>query len=280
MTRKLYDLKPYDTHFQARVQSCTIVNQQTLLILDQTLFFPEEGGQCADQGTINGIDVTAVMIADEIITHTLKGIHHFAIGEQVEGIIDWPMRFSNMQNHSAEHIFSGIVHQRYGYDNVGFHLGLEEVTVDFNGVIPERDLLDIEQAVNEAIYQNVPITAAYYTHEEAAKLSYRSKKDIPGAIRLVEIAGYDLCACCAPHVRQSGEIGLFKILRCDNYKQGVRCSILAGRRALQYLQVDFCHLTSLYQLLSANQTSIVTHVNRIYQENGMLKKQLREAETK
>ena len=278
-TRKLYDEKPYETTFEAKVVSIKEYKNKTDIILDQTLFFPEEGGQSCDQGLLNNHEVIDVQILDHMIVHTVKGHTDLKEGMNVHGSIDWTLRFNNMQNHSGEHILSGIVHKLYGYDNVGFHLGLDEVTVDFNGVLEEEDIIKVERLVNEAIYKNVKITT-YYPYPSLLKdMDYRSKLDLTEDVRIVEIEGYDLCACCAPHVRYTGEIGLLKIVRCDHYKKGVRLSILAGRRAFAYLANETKLTGTLYRLLSANRDTLVHHVERIMNENTQLKYKLTAMET-
>ena len=195
-TVKLYDEHPYDTTFHATIQDIQY-DKNTTLILDQTLFFPEEGGQCADSGTIDGYEVIDVQISKGIIKHILKGHVELEIGNEIQGEIDWNLRFSNMQNHSGEHIFSGIVHREYGYDNVGFHLGKDVVSVDFNGPIDEVSLRRIEKEVNQVIYENRVIRAYYPSEEELASLNYRSKKEVDAPLRIVEIENCDVCACCA-----------------------------------------------------------------------------------
>lgn len=274
-TRKLYDEAPYATHFTATIIDVAQHHKYVTLVLNQTLFFPEEGGQCADTGTIDGVQVVDVKIKDGVITHHIKAkMTDFHVGQEVTGDVDWDLRFSNMQNHSAEHILSGLVHRRYGYDNVGFHLGTSEVTVDFNGLLTEEDVRRLEHDVNQAIYENVPIIASYPDEEMLPSMDYRFKKEIDDDLRIVEVTNYDLCACCAPHVRATGEIGLLKILRCDRYKQGVRLSILAGSRAFAYLTKDFDQMAVLYRMLSANQATVLKHVTRLLEENGSLKTQL------
>ena len=272
-TVKLYDEHPYDTTFHATIQDIQY-DKNTTLILDQTLFFPEEGGQCADSGTIDGYEVIDVQISKGIIKHILKGHVELEIGNEIQGEIDWDLRFSNMQNHSGEHIFSGIVHREYGYDNVGFHLGKDVVSVDFNGPIDEVSLRRIEKEVNQVIYENRVIRAYYPSEEELASLDYRSKKEVDSPLRIVEIENCDVCACCAPHVRHSGEVGLFKVVHMMNYKGGVRIFILCGQRALDYVLELDDNMNAIYHMLSANNSSVVKYVKQLIDTNNALKQEV------
>ncbi len=270
-TIKLYDDYPYEKEFSAVV----VAVKDDALILDQTLFFPEEGGQTPDRGTINGVKVKDVQIDHGVIMHSMEK-NAFQVGDHVNGQIDWAYRFSNMQNHTGEHIFSGLAHKHYGYDNVGFHLGDHEMTVDLNGPLDHEQLRALENEVNQAIYENVKVTCRYVGDQDLATLDYRSKKEINEAVRIVTIEGYDVCACCAPHVKRTGEVGLFKIISAMNYKGGVRVSALCGKRALNYLQRDFDHLEILYKLLSANQDSIVKYVTALEEKSRQLESELKQ----
>ena len=272
-TVKLYDEHPYDTTFHATIQDIQY-DKNTTLILDQTLFFPEEGGQCADSGTIDGYEVIDVQISKGIIKHILKGHVELEIGNEIQGEIDWNLRFSNMQNHSGEHIFSGIVHREYGYDNVGFHLGKDVVSVDFNGPIDEVSLRRIEKEVNQVIYENRVIRAYYPSEEELASLNYRSKKEVDAPLRIVEIENCDVCACCALHVRRSGEVGLFKVVHMMNYKGGVRIFSLCGQRALDYVLELDDNMNAIYHMLSANNSSVVKYVKQLIDTNNALKQEV------
>lgn len=262
---KLYDLDAYAKEFDAQVVSCEAVtyNKQDVyaVVLDQTLFFPEEGGQSPDKGMINGEEVIDVQIRKDIITHYVKA--SIEEGTIVHGEIDWAHRFSNMQQHSGEHIFSGIVHKEYGFNNVGFHLSDNIVTMDFDGVLTAEQIADVEYKVNEAIVKNVEITATFPSKEELAALSYRSKIEIDGAVRIVTVDGFDVCACCAPHVKRTGEIGMLKVMSVQNYKGGVRISMLCGFRALQALREKCDVVSALTNLLSTNQETIVERVGQM-----------------
>lgn len=278
-TVRLYDQDAYATKFEAEVLACEEVEKKEKKVyqvwLDQTLFFPEEGGQSSDMGTIDGIKVLDVQIKDEVITHTLAA--PLAVGTTVKGVVDWKHRFYNMQQHSGEHIFSGIVHNRFGYDNVGFHLSDSIVTMDFNGVITAEDIEKIETEVNQAIIENIPVEVSYPTKEELKVLEYRSKIEIEGQVRIVTIPGYDVCTCCAPHVRRTGEIGMLKVMNVQSYKGGVRISILCGFRALEAFRQKADIITELMAQFSTNQEALVENVTKLKNTNQTMKNQLASA---
>lgn len=279
-TIRLYDADAYQTEFEATVLACEEVEKKDGKVyqgvyqvwLDQTLFFPEEGGQSPDMGTIDGVEVLDVQIKNEVITHTLAA--PLTVGTTVKGVVDWKHRFYNMQQHSGEHIFSGIVHNRFGYDNVGFHLSDSIVTMDFNGVITPEEITEIEEKVNQAIIENIPVEVSYPSKEELKELDYRSKIEIEGQVRIVTIPGYDVCACCAPHVRRTGEIGSLKVMNVQSYKGGVRVSILCGFRALDAFRQKADIITELMAEFSTSQDAILDNVKKLKGTNQTMKNQL------
>ena len=283
-TKKLYDLDAYAIEFEAEVLSCEEVKctaksgEEKLcyeVVLDQTLFFPEEGGQTPDQGFLGSAEVLDVQIKGDVITHYVsKG---FEIGAVVTGNIDWKHRFFNMQQHSGEHLFSGLAYRKHGLKNVGFHLSNQIVTMDFDKALSEEELKEMEWEINEAIVANVEIKTGYPSKEELAVLEYRSKIEIEGAIRIVEIPGYDICACCAPHVHRTGEIGMFKIQNVQNYKGGMRISFLCGFRALEEYRRKSEIISNLSGLLTTNQENIAEHVGKLKTQVQSLKTQLSSA---
>lgn len=276
-TVRLYDADAYATEFEAKVISCEPVGNKDHMcyqvVLDRTLFFPEEGGQSPDEGTLGGVKVVDVQIGkDRVITHTLTD--PLAVGDSVRGCINWQKRFSNMQQHSGEHIFSGLVHKRFGYSNVGFHLSDQIVTMDFSGVLSALEVQEIEYAANEAIVKNIPVEVTFPTEEELKTLEYRSKIEIEGQVRIVTIPGYDTCACCAPHVKRTGEIGMLKVMSVQNYKGGVRISMLCGFRALAAFREKAQVITELSAVLTCGQEMLVDNVTRQKAANQTLKSQL------
>lgn len=188
-------------------------------------------------------------------------------GVLAEGVIDWQKRYDNMQQHTGEHIFSGLVHKHFGYDNVGFHMGTDEVTVDFNGVLTQEQLDELEDEANQLIYDNVPVKVFYPSKEELEELDYRSKKELTGLVRIVEIPGGDICACCGTHVETTGEVGLIKLRTMINYKGGVRISMLCGRRALMDYRERLKDEIRISNLLSAKLALVPDAVEKMKNES-------------
>lgn len=286
-TIKLYDRDAYATEFEADIISCEpnkADDKRFDIILNQTLFFPEEGGQSPDMGMLGGYRVVDVQIKNGVITHTVdtsavdccevEKKAELAAGVHVQGKIDWQHRFYNMQQHSGEHIFSGIVHSRFGFENVGFHLSDSVVTMDFSGVISPEDIAEVEHEVNVAISKNIPIEVTYPSRDELAQLEYRSKIEIEGQVRIVTVPGYDVCACCAPHVKRTGEIGMLKVMNYQNYKGGVRVSILCGFRALEAFRQKCDIISELMGIFTTNQEAIVDNVTKLKAVNQSLKSEL------
>lgn len=274
MTEKLFYTDSHLQEFTAEVVSCRPCDNGYKAVLSRTAFFPEGGGQAADTGVIDGIRVYDVQEKGEQIFHYLEG--ELEEGKTVTGQIDWDKRFSRMQQHSGEHIVSGIVHARFGYDNVGFHLNDELCTLDLSGPLTKEELREVENAANEAVFANVPVQISYPSKEKLKTLDYRSKIEIDGQVRIVTIPGYDVCACCAPHVYFTGEIGLIKLVQSQNYKGGIRITMLCGRRALKDYQQKEESVKAIMGSLSAKEELISEAVERVKEECTQLKSELAE----
>ena len=269
MTEKLFYQDSRIRKFTARVESCRETEKnQYEVVLDRTAFFPEEGGQYADSGRLfqgeQEIPVFDVQEKNGILIHyTEKALQE---GTEITGEIDYEERFSKMQQHTGEHIVSGIVHRRFGYNNVGFHLGNEEVTMDFDGMLTMEQIREIEREANEAVAANVEIQVLYPTKEELKDIAYRSKMEIEGQVRIVRIPGWDTCACCAPHVTATGEIGIIKLTGAIKYKGGMRVSMLCGFRALEDYNRKEESVIDISRKLSAKPETIVEAVERLEKE--------------
>ncbi len=265
-TIKLYENDSYIKEFSATVISCEEKDGTFLVALDQTAFFPEGGGQAADKGEINGLNVLDVQIKDELVFHKLE--KSLEIGAKVECRIDWGTRFSRMQNHTGEHIVSGVIHSLFGYNNVGFHMNDALVTFDVDGPLNDEQIRQVEVKANQAIYGNKSIKAIYPKAEELSNYDYRSKLDITEGVRLIEIEDTDLCACCAPHVANTGEVGIIKILSYIPYKKGTRIELLCGALALNdYMNMHDVN-KRIMNMLSAKRYEIADYVERIQGELG------------
>ncbi len=278
MTEKLFYEDSHMITFSAVVMTCKKVGDFYEAVLDRTAFFPEGGGQYADTGLLDGIEVLDVQERQGIIYHMMKA--QLAEGKEVVGMIDWEERFSKMQQHSGEHIVSGLVHAMFGYDNVGFHMGKEAITMDFNGSISKAQLRDIEEKANEAVVKNLDIQVIYPSKEELSAIKYRSKIEIDGQVRIVIVPGYDTCACCAPHVKKTGEIGLIKLVGIQNYKGGVRVSMLCGFRALADYHEKAESVKQISNLLSAKEEEIAGEVSKLKKELSVQKSKIAELQKK
>ena len=261
MTEKLYYKDAYISQFSATVLSCEAEGDSYAVTLDRTAFFPEEGGQYADTGYIENVRVLDAREKDGIIYHITS--EPVAVGATLECGIDFYDRYEKMQCHTAEHILSGLIHKRFGLDNVGFHLGDGYVTMDISGVISRAELDMIEDEANEVVYENLAITTAFPKPEELPTLEYRAKLDITENVRIVNIGDVDSCACCAPHVARTGECGLIKILDTEKLRGGLRMFITAGRRALLYFRRLFASASEISKQLSVPKEEIADGVSKL-----------------
>lgn len=286
MTEKLFYQDSHLGEFEAEVISCEPFSdasgKKTLKLwaaeLDRTAFFPEGGGQYADTGILGGVRVVDVQEKGEHVLHLLEG--PLEPGSHVTGTIDWEERFMKMQQHSGEHIVSGLVHSWFGYNNVGFHLGSEDCTMDFDGELSKEQLAGIEREANRAVWKNLEIQTLYPSKDELDGMEYRSKIEIEGQVRIIVVPGYDVCACCAPHVSRTGEIGLIKLTRVQRYKGGARVTMLCGVRALEDYAVKQEQAGEISALLCAKENEIAESVRHLKEESDSLKYELGEKEKK
>ena len=267
-TEKLYYKDSYIKSFGAVVISCEKRGDYYGVVLDKTAFFPEEGGQYADKGTISGMEVLDVFEREGVIYHKLS--MPIEVGTAVFGSIDFEERFEKMQCHTAEHILSGIIHKEYGLNNVGFHLGATDVTMDISAPLSWEQLRSVEKMANEAIYANVKVNALYPTPAELEGMEYRSKIDFTEGVRVIVIEGYDSCACCAPHVNCTGEIGIVKILDAEGLRGGMRIHISAGRRAFDTFTKMQDTLSKISRAVSLPRLDTYEGVDRLVKENEHL----------
>ena len=268
MTEKLYYLDSHLFEFEATVLAAREEKRGWEIVLDRTAFFPEGGGQPADTGMIGRARVLDV--------HEREGeIRHLCDRELASGTyactVDAEKRLRRMQNHSGEHVFSGLTHQKYGAENVGFHMAADCMTIDFDKELSFEQLSEIEYEANLAVRANIPVRTFYPSPEELKVLEYRSKKELAGAVRIVEIAGIDRCACCAPHVRATGEIGAIKLLTAERHRGGVRLSLICGMDALDDYRRKQDSAAAISALLSAKRDEIAPAVERLLESEAKLK---------
>ncbi|MGI6012740.1 MAG: alanyl-tRNA editing protein [Oscillospiraceae bacterium] len=272
-TELLFYQDTYLQTFSATVRSCVEKSANLFaIVLDRTAFYPEGGGQPGDTGTLNGFPVVDTQEVDGNIVHLCT--MPLAPGTSVTGEINWSHRFDLMQQHSGEHLVSGLIHKQYGYDNVGFHLGSDRITIDFNGELDEAGLRKIERLANEAVWADIATEITYPTPEELELLDYRSKKELTGSVRIVAFRGIDTCACCGTHVRRTGEIGPIQLVSCTKFRDGVRIELLCGKRALTYTATILNQNAQISALLSAKVGETAAAVQRLQQELSDTRSQL------
>lgn len=279
-TQKLYYQDPYLREFPATVLSCESAGEAWKVVLDQTAFYPEGGGQPADHGVLKTaggeIPVTGVHEKNGAVVHTCAA--SVEPGTVVTGILDWARRFDHMQQHSGEHILSGILCRLYHCDNVGFHLGAEAVTIDYNADITWEQALEAERLANAAVWADRETEIFYPSSEELAALDYRSKKELTGRVRIVEFPEADRCACCGTHVERAGQAGPIKVLSCQKFREGVRMEILCGARALRYLSTAYDQARAVGQRLSVKPLEIQGAVERLEEELSAAKVRMADLE--
>lgn len=248
-TKKLYYEDSHLKEFSSFVTGCAQVKDGWAVTLEQTAFYPTGGGQNCDLGVLDGANVLDVREQEDTVIHLCDA--PLEVGTMVSGTIDWERRFDHMQQHSGEHLVMGQLYKKYGYHNVGFHMGTGLVTIDLDGPVTWEELMEIEANANAVIWQNLPVKCWYPSPEELAEIPYRSKKQLPWPVRIVDFPGADVCACCGTHVKYTGEIGLVKFVSCIKFKEGVRIEMASGQRAMKLFQNIFEQNRQVSQTFSA-----------------------------
>ena len=271
-TEKLYYIDSHLFDFEATVLDCRQVEKGWAVILDRTAFFPEGGGQPADTGFIGAAPVRDVQEQGGEILHFCG--EALPVGAHLPCRIDREQRLVRMQNHSGEHIVSGLAHKLYGCENVGFHMGEDCMTIDFDRELSWQQLMEVETLANKAVRDNLPVLCSFPEGEALEKLEYRSKLELTENVRIVEIPGIDRCACCAPHVERTGEIGLIKILDAERHRGGVRLSLCCGMLALRDYRVKQENIAAISQALSAKRHETAGAVSRLLSEQQRSKERI------
>ena len=273
MTKKIYYADAYIKEFDSEILSVKETADGSFdVVLSSTAFFPEEGGQSSDTGFI-GTSRVLHAYEENLTVHHITDTHP---GEgKVHCALDFEDRFDKMQCHSAEHVLCGIIHRLFGLENVGFHLGSDEVTFDVNGLLTREELDRVEDLANEAVFANIPIETSFPAPSELPSLTYRSKLELTENVRIVKIGEVDSCACCAPHVSRTGEIGLIKILDFMKHRGGTRIWMVAGRRALLDYRARYENIKRISGLLSAPQADVAEVLSDFVNENTRLKNSLK-----
>lgn len=261
-TRKLYYEDCNLQEFTACVTGCEETEKGWSVTLDATAFYPEGGGQACDLGTLGDANVLDVRENGHQVVHLCDR----PVSGSVAGKINWERRFDLMQQHSGEHILSGLIHEKFGYHNVGFHIGAEFMEVDFDGPITWEELLELEEKANRAVWKNLPIGCSYPEPDDLVQIPYRSKKALDWPVRIVQVPGIDTCACCGVHVATTGQVGFVKVLSCVKFHQGVRIQMVCGNRAYQYMGCIFEQNRQISQLFSAKPHETAQAAQRINQQ--------------
>lgn len=264
MTDKLYYSDGELRSFEARVVSCEPEGGAWAVVLDRTALFPGGGGQDADSGTVGGLEVIGMREEDETVVHILPA--PLGVGETVTGTVDWALRFPRMQSHTGEHIFSGTVHRLYNGENVGFHMGGGYMTLDFSVELSAADIARCELEANRAVWRDIAVNSLLPDGDALSALDYRSKKELHGRVRIVEIPGVDLCACCAPHCARTGEVGLIKAVDSMRHRGGTRLSLVCGAAAYSDYAALHSANAAVSAALSAKRLETAQAVERVLRE--------------
>ena len=276
-TRKLYYEDCHLRVFTARVLSCEKSEKGWNVLLDQTAFYPEGGGQASDIGTLGSVNVLHASEEGEAVIHLCGA--PLEVGAEVEGRIDWSHRFDLMQQHTGEHIISGLIHAKYGHHNTGFHMGADMITIDFDGIVPPGDLPEIEAAANQAVWSDIPLKIWTPSPEELPNVFYRTKRALPWPVRIVQVPGFDSCACCGVHVERTGEVGLVKLFSSVRFRTGSRIELLCGRRVLEFLSKNYDQNLLVSRAFSARLTETGTAAEKMNELLGQQKMKIAALET-
>ena len=271
MTKKLYFEDSRLSAFTAAVEQIAAADGLPAIVLSQTAFFPTGGGQPCDTGTLNGQRVCRTEERGGVIYHYMEEPPAFSVGDDVAGRIDWKQRFARMQAHSGEHIVSGVAHNLFGAENVGFHMDGVLMTVDLDRPLSKEQIARIEEAANAVVWDNRAVYAEHFAPEALAGIEYRSKKEFDGDVRIVTVEGVDRCACCAPHVSRTGEIGLIKILSCVSHRGGVRITLICGGEAYRDYVDKYDQTLHIAALLAAKHSEADAAVEALIAQNKALK---------
>ncbi len=266
MTERLYEQNPYLQEFEATVLS----NADGYVVLDKTAFYPEGGGQEAEGGFIGDDEVMDVIIKEDIIYHKVDS--NVKAGDIIRGTINFKKRYDHMQQHTGEHILSGVIENKFGYTNVGFHIGPDGMRVDYSGYLTNEELIAVEKEANEVIRKNIAIYQGYPDQEDPRLKGFRFKKELHGDIRIVDIMGVDCCACCGTHMKSTSEVGIIKIVSHAKYKNGVRLNVLCGDRALTYYNYMLNQSDKISQMISTNVLDLEQGVKKLVVQKLELEK--------
>ena len=279
MTIKLYNDNVMLKNCQATVLACEEKDGKFFVELDQTVIFPEGGGQLSDRGKIGGVNVLHASEKEGRIWHECDA--PLEVGAQVEVTLYWAVRLDRMQQHCGEHILSFVCWKLFDSNNVGFHMNEDTVTVDLDKALSEEELLQVEQESNAIIWENRPITVLNLESEEAAKLPMRKfNANLQGILRIVAVENADVCTCCGTHPPVTGMVGCLKIIRAERRKQGQRLEILCGARAMADAAKKNRILQNIATDFSAKVEEVPERIAKLKEEMASLQEALKEKTAK
>ena len=273
VTEKLYYEDAYLREFDAEVISCSGGENGTFaVVLDRTAFYPEGGGQPGDRGLIGGITVLDTVEKDGEILHLCSSA--LKPCARVHCKIDWERRLDHMQQHTGEHIISGMICSELHCSNVGFHMGEDTVTIDYDAYADMDRILEIEAKANRYLLEDHPAEIFFPGKDELSELSYRSKKELEGEVRIVSFPGADMCACCGTHLSSSAQVGLIKVLSHKKFHDGIRLEIVCGQRAVDHLMTCWRQNSAVGRELSSPYDSTHSALLRFMEQTDELKKKI------
>lgn len=260
---ELFYTDPYLREFDATVVACTEGKKGFEVVLDNTAFYPEGGGQPADHGKLDEAIVSDVRRQNGVIVHFTD--RAFEVGTTVHGVLDWERRYDNMQNHTGEHVLSGVINNAFGYENVGFHMHDDAITIDMNGPMTDEDVIAMEKAANDMIKADILVDISFPSKEERDAMGFRSKKELTGKVRIVNIPSADCCACCGTHVKSTQEVGIIKVLSASKHRGGTRIEFVCGDRALRDFTKKHDEVIKVSRLLSVKPEEVAEAVEKTLQ---------------
>jgi alanyl-tRNA synthetase len=272
-TRRLYFDDAFQKEFEAAVVEKLTYEEKPAVVLDQTCFYPESGGQPCDRGTMDGVNVIHVLEEGEKIIHILD---KEMAGPRIRGVVDWDRRFDHMQQHSGQHILSQCFTELLDGETISFHLGEAVSTLEIGlREIRESDAERVESRANEIIFEDREIKTYFVPREKISTIPLRRPPKKEGLIRVVEVSGFDYSACGGTHCRRTGEIGMIKINTWDKIRGNMRFEFLCGRRALRDYSWKNRSLLATSLKLSVHEKDISASVEKILQEIKQSRKRMR-----
>ena len=278
MTERLYYTDAYLAEFDALVVDVRPVGDRAGVLLDRTAFYPTSGGQPFDTGVLGGARVLDVVDREDgDILHVIDGD---APRGRVPARIDWPRRFDHMQQHTGQHVLSAAFDRLLDVPTVSFHLGGVGSTIDLAREVTRAELSRAEDAANQIVWEDRPVTVRFVDAEEAASLALRKEPARTGRLRIIEVEGFDVSACGGTHVGRTGAIGIVAIASWERFRGGTRIDFRCGSRALGSHRALRDLVAAATQSMSVAAEDLPRGIERLQSENKELKRQARDLEAR